>query len=147
MVPCKLTLKNFLSYGENAPPLDLESIHVACLCGANGHGKSALLDALTWALWGRAREAGDDDLIRMHRDEAEVALEFLNDGARYRVLRRRSRGASRRQARTDLELQVWDGSAYRPIGGSTVRETQAKINDLLRLDYETFVNSAYLLQG
>jgi len=146
MIPCKLTLKNFLSYGEQVPPLDLEGIHVACLCGANGNGKSALLDAITWALWGKARESRDDELVRMHRDEMEVTLEFLSGSNRYRVLRRHSR-AGRRQAHTELELQLWDGAAFRPITGATVRETQARITETLRLDYDSFVDSAYLVQG
>jgi len=47
MIPVKLTPKNFLSYGENVPSLDFTQFHVACLSGANGQGKSALMDALT----------------------------------------------------------------------------------------------------
>ncbi|MBI3954339.1 MAG: SMC family ATPase, partial [Chloroflexi bacterium] len=147
MLPCKLALKNFLSYGENVPPLDLEGIHVACLCGANGHGKSALLDAITWALWGRARDSRDDELVRMHRPEMEVSLEFLAGGNRYRVLRRHTRAAGRRPARTELELQLGDGTTFHPLTGASVRETQAKIIETLKLNYETFVNSAYLVQG
>ena len=63
MIPLKLTLKNFLSYRDNVPTLDLEGIHVACLCGQNGHGKSALLDSMTWALWGKARGKNQSELI------------------------------------------------------------------------------------
>ena len=60
MIPISLSLQNFLSYGENVPPLDFSSFHVACISGRNGHGKSALLDAITWALWGEARKSGSD---------------------------------------------------------------------------------------
>ncbi|MEC9446122.1 MAG: AAA family ATPase, partial [Chloroflexota bacterium] len=49
MIPLKLTLSNFLCYRENVETLDFAGVHVACLCGANGHGKSALLDSITWA--------------------------------------------------------------------------------------------------
>ena len=52
MIPLKLTLSNFLCYRENVPPLNFNGVHVACICGSNGHGKSALLDSITWALWG-----------------------------------------------------------------------------------------------
>ena len=70
MVPLQLRLKNFLSYGEDAPVLDLEDIHVACLSGGNGQGKSALLDAITWAVWGEARKSSearkpDEELLRI----------------------------------------------------------------------------------
>ncbi|MBA7588863.1 hypothetical protein ES708_30933 [subsurface metagenome] len=60
MIPVKLDLKNFLSYGEEVPPLDFTQFHVACLSGANGQGKSALLDALTWSIWGEGREDYQD---------------------------------------------------------------------------------------
>jgi recombinational DNA repair ATPase RecF len=51
--------------------LSFEGIHIACLCGDNGNGKSALLDAITWALWGKARSRSDDELIHLR-----IALEF-----------------------------------------------------------------------
>jgi len=55
MIPLRLHLKNFLSYGANVQPLNLEPYTLICLSGKNGHGKSALLDALTW-LFGTARK-------------------------------------------------------------------------------------------
>ena len=57
MIPLSLSLRNFLSYGENVPPLDFTQFRIACLTGDNGHGKSALLDGITYALWGEARSA------------------------------------------------------------------------------------------
>ena len=42
MIPLKLRLKNFMCYRDVPEPLVLEGIHVACICGDNGHGKSAL---------------------------------------------------------------------------------------------------------
>ena len=55
MLPISLTLSNFLSYRDAAPTLHLDGVRLACLCGPNGHGKSALLDAMTGVLWGKAR--------------------------------------------------------------------------------------------
>ena len=52
MIPRKLALRNFMCYRSDVPTLDFEGITIACLSGENGAGKSALLDALTWALWG-----------------------------------------------------------------------------------------------
>jgi len=62
MIPVEIELENFLAYRRPAP-LRLEGIHVACLAGPNGAGKSSLLDAITWALWGRSRAPNDDALI------------------------------------------------------------------------------------
>jgi exonuclease SbcC len=52
MIPLKLQIKNFLSFGPDIQTIDFTPYPLICLSGKNGHGKSALLDALTWALWG-----------------------------------------------------------------------------------------------
>lgn len=148
MLPIRLNLRNFLCYGKGLPTLDLEGIRVACLCGPNGHGKSALLDAMTWVLWGEARSRTQDELIHHGRDEMLVDLEFLARGTQYRVTRGHAIGrARRRQGVTDLQLQVHSGTGFLPITGNSVRETQANIDRITGMDYDTFINSAFLLQG
>jgi len=162
MIPLKLQLRNFMCYRE-VEALDFSGIHLACLAGDNGHGKSALLDAMTWALWGKTRLGArrEDELIHLGQTEMEVEFTFALDGNRYRVIRKRD---SRGSGQSALEFQVWDdqasarGSAeahpkpsaepvFRPLTAPTIRDTQARINELLRMDYETFINSAFLLQG
>ena len=90
MIPLKLQLRNFMSYRDNVPPLLFDGFKVACLSGENGHGKSALLDAITWALWGRARAKSEDELIHFGRTEMEVEFEFVLGESQYRVLRKRA---------------------------------------------------------
>ncbi len=144
MIPLKLRMRNFMCYSEDLPPLDLSDLHVACLVGDNGHGKSAILDAMTWALWGKARARSDDELIHQGKTEMEVELEFLLADNRYRIIRKRDK---RRRGRSSLEFQLKDNGRFRPLTGDTIRQTQNKIIDALRMDYETFINSAFLLQG
>ena len=148
MIPLKLTVKNFLCYRDNTPTLDLESVHLACLCGDNGHGKSALLDAITFALWGSSRlgDRNHDDLIHKGQSDMLVELEFESSGERYRVARRRARGRS--QGRTGLEFFIRNSDGeWRAITGNTVRDTEQFITERIRMDHETFVNTAFLRQG
>ncbi|MCK4242723.1 MAG: SMC family ATPase [Dehalococcoidia bacterium] len=147
MIPIKLALKNFMCYRDNVPPLSFDGIHVACLCGDNGNGKSALLDAITWALWGKTRAKSDDELIHVGRAEMEVEFEFASGRDRYRVLRKRARPRVSRSGHSLLDLQIATDQGFRPITGSSIRETQHKIIEILRMDYDTFINSAFLLQG
>ena len=147
MIPLQLTLKNFMCYRDNAPVLDLEPLHVACLCGQNGHGKTALLDAMTWALWGRTRARTQEELVHQGERDMSVDLEFTARGQRHRVTRRHSRSLRSGQGSTILELQVSSGNGFRPISGNTLRETETRINDLLHMDYDTFINTAFLRQG
>jgi len=146
MIPQRLYMRNFMCYREQS--LDLRGITLACLTGNNGHGKSAILDAITWALWGYSRLGArrDDELIHLGQTEMEVDFEFILGTQRYRVLRKRD---SRRRGSTTLELQGWDPTTarFRPLTEPTVAKTQQAITTLLRMDYETFINSAFLLQG
>ena len=147
MIPYKLRLENFLSYRENQEPLDFSGMHLVCLVGQNGHGKSALLDAITWALWGKARATSDDDLMHTGSSEMQVEYEFGLAEQRYNVIRKRyHRGKTRK---SELEIAVWDEQTggWMPLTEPSIRLTQARINDILRMDYETFVNSAFLKQG
>ena len=152
MIPVSLRLKNFMSYGAEAPELDFEQFHVACLSGDNGQGKSALLDAMTWALWGKARKATSrlnpaQDLLRVGQSEMQVEFVFDIEGGRYRVLRSFHR--TRTSAKPHLELHgkgALDGK-YRPLTGARISETQQHITNVIGLDYDTFINSAFLLQG
>jgi exonuclease SbcC len=145
MIPIELELHNFLAYRDPGP-LSFEGIHIACLAGPNGSGKSSLLDAITWALWGKARVNAPDDLIHQGQTEMRVALTFDLTGSLFRVIRQRKSG---KRGTSLLEMQGWDGetNSWRGISEKTIRETQQKIEALLRLDYETFVNSAFLVQG
>lgn len=146
MIPVRLQVRNFLSYRDNVPPLDFAGIHVACLSGANGHGKSALLDAITWVLWGEARAGArqDDQLIHQGQTDMEVEFDFLMDGQLYRVIRKRT---TRGRGQGTLELQMEKGGKFMVLTESTQTATQKRINAILRMDYETFINSAFLKQG
>ena len=142
MIPLKLTLQNFLCYRDDVPTLDLTGIRVACLCGGNGHGKSALLDAITWALWGKARGSSHSDLLHHGRSNMHVDLEFQAADAHYRVIRR-----FRSPRGSDLQLQLKGPAGFHPITGNSIRESQFKINRIIGMDYDTFINSAFLIQG
>ena len=149
MIPLRLSIKNFLCYRENVPSLDFTGIHLACLCGDNGHGKSALLDAITWSLWGKARGRTQDDLISYGADEARVELEFVCRDTNYRVIRSHAKGIAgrRRTGASDLQLQILNGADAQPISGNSIRETQILVEQLVGMDYDTFINSAFLIQG
>ncbi len=141
MIPLQLTLRNFLSYREAT--LNFRGLHTACICGANGAGKSSLLEAISWAIWGSSRAATEDDVIHQGESEARVDFSFQIHGNVYRVIRTRYRG----QAMTlDFQVEATAGE-LRPLTGKNLRVTQQLILEQINLDYETFVNSAYLRQG
>lgn len=147
MIPLQLHLTDFLSYRGMEKPIDFAHVSLACLSGPNGHGKSALLDAITWALWGKARGCeGGQEQERLIRDGAEamrVEFSFELDGDTYRVVRTRWRTG---KADIAFNVRAPDGS-WTDLAGEGLADTQRRLIDRLRMDYETFVASAFILQG
>jgi DNA repair protein SbcC/Rad50 len=142
MIPYKLSLSGFLSYQDPAE-LDFSGFELACVSGSNGAGKSSLLDAITWVLFGEARCRDDDALINSHVNVAEVVFEFGYEGNVYRVQRSKPRGKT-----TILELYVQSSEGgWRALTEKSVRETENRLRQTLRMDYETFINASFFLQG
>ncbi len=153
MIPLKLRIAGFLSYRDPVE-LDFTGFDLACISGHNGAGKSALLDAITWAIFGQARKR-DDSLVNLQSKAAEVALTFSYENNVYRIQRTLPRGKT-----TILEFQVLEkeqeteggrrkaeGGTWRALTEKTRSETEARIRQTLRLDYDTFVNASFFLQG
>lgn len=161
MIPLHLRISGFLSYRDPVE-LDFNSFELACISGQNGAGKSSLLDAMTWVLFGEAR-GKSTDVINLNLDvkAAEVALTFAYEGNTFRVQRTLPRGKS-----TVLEFQILDDGRrtmddgiivnrqssivdphWKPLTEKTTRDTQSRIEQTLRLDYDTFINASFFLQG
>ena len=145
MIPVRLQIKGFLSYYDSVD-LDFTGFDMACISGSNGAGKSSLLDAITWVLFGEARRR--DDAVINHRTQkenkpAEVILDFDYENSRYRVQRSKQKDKT---AALDFFIRAEDES-WRPLTEATLRATEERIRQTLRLDYETFINASFFLQG
>jgi len=96
-----------MPYRDNVPTLDFTGIHTASICGDNGSGKSSIIDAMTWALWGETRAKNKDDVINQNQQEAEVEFEFAVGEQRYRIIRKHARPKRRgTSGQTALHLQM-----------------------------------------
>lgn len=144
MIPRLLKISGFLSYKEPVE-IDFTRIHVACISGSNGAGKSALLDAMTWALFGQARK-NDETIINNSRnvDAAEVTFEFEYESNIYRIIRCLRRGKT-----STVDLLIWnqETESWHPMTEKSVRQTNRRIEELLHLDFDTFINASFFLQG
>lgn len=146
MIPIRLQLEGFTSYRDKVE-VDFTGFDLACISGQNGAGKSSLLDAITYALYGKAR-GKSDAIINTASNAATVSLDFEYEDQTYRVLRRNPRGKS-----TEVFFYILNPEADSPekswkdLSEHSVRETDAKIQKTLRLDYDSFVNASFFLQG
>src|ERR1700722_20062424 len=152
MIPRKLHIKNFLSYGDEPQTIDFSHYKLICLSGKNGHGKSALLDAMTWAIWGQARKVSssskaDEGLLRLGQDAMMVIFDFELNNQTYRIKREFVHRYGKPY--TGLEFGILDlaTDGYKPLTGKTIRDTQAQIESSIKLTFDAFINSAFLRQG
>lgn len=141
MIPVKLQISGFLSYQEPAE-VDFTGFNLACISGANGAGKSSLLDAITWVLFGKARQ-NDDSIINTHKDTARVVLIFDYEGETYRVMREKHRNKT---GVLEFHIKAADGE-WTVLTKESIRATEAFIRDTLKMEYETFINASFFLQG
>jgi len=152
MIPVRLQLKNFLSYGPHTQTVDFTNHHLICLSGKNGHGKSALLDAIMWAIWGHARKTtgatkADEGLLRLGQTHMVVTCEFICNAIQYRVRREYVRSGSRGEARLYLGMYDSHNQRFRSLTENTTKSTQRVIHSIIGLDYESFINSVCIRQG
>lgn len=148
MIPLTLKMRNFLSYRGDTPVFDFRTLHIACISGENGAGKSSFLEAIHWAIWGKARVDDTSELISRGESAMSVELIFEVNSIAYRITRSFTR---ERRNITKLDLaQASDAlhTTWIPLNGSSITETQLKITrDIVGMSYDIFQNSAYLRQG
>ena len=86
---CKLSWKNFLSTGNNWTHVDLLSSKTTLVVGHNGAGKSTMLDALAFALFGKAhRNISKPQLVNtINKKDCKVEVTFVVSGSQYKVVR------------------------------------------------------------
>lgn len=85
----KVTWKNFLSTGNAESEVELNKHPSTLIVGKNGEGKSTMLDALTFVLFGKPfRDISKNQLINsINRKNCLVTIEFELNGHQYRVVR------------------------------------------------------------
>ena len=134
----RVGLRNFKCYAD--AELTLRP-GVTVIYGVNGSGKTSLLEASFFALYGsKALDGTLENVISNDADEMCVELWFVHDGAEYHIERKVKRRGSGAQTTTCL-LETPDGV----IEGA--RDVRGHVAGLLRMDAEAFVNCAYVRQG
>jgi DNA repair exonuclease SbcCD ATPase subunit len=160
MIPIRIGVQDFLTYtaAEDGGPvvLDFDGAALWSIAGDNGAGKSAIFDAVTYALYGEHRggRQHDNRLIRKGATTAKVIFEFGHAGRRYKVertvTRKTSRSGAPRPDAKGVHAAVWDDAeqAWLPVP-DTDRPTELErwIRSLLGMGAETFCSSVLLRQG
>lgn len=153
MKPIQLEIRDVLGIREAR--LEFEP-GVVAVVGANGAGKSSILDGLVIALFGEAspaRAVRKSELVRLGTEAGEVILAFESGGESYRVSRRFRNGKGQ-----EASFDRWNGTLWEPVA-STVTEVNRAVGKVLnpwargqgeeslgRLR-EAFLHSVFIPQG
>ena len=145
MRPTKLSIQGMTAYRQNVE-VDFSELDLFAITGETGAGKSSLVDAISFALFGQAPRVGGKvrELISQGEDRLKVSLEFRSNGDKFRVHR-----STARKGQAAVQLERADAAAEDGWERLADRATEAtsRIEAILQMDYEAFVRSVLLPQG
>ena len=121
--PVRLELEGFSTFRDRVE-LDFDGIDLVAFTGPTGAGKSTLIDAMTFALYGSVARYDNNrvaPVIHQLSTEARVRLDFASGGRNYTVVRvvRRTRGRGRPRKEARLERVEATVSTVRPARWET----------------------------
>jgi len=155
MRPRNLKLAGFTCFRDEIE-IDFTGMDVFVIAGPTGAGKTTIVDALCYALFGRVpRGTNASDLIARDASAMKVQLEFESGGRRYRVHRginvtrttgKRTGGEKVTRAPSPVQFEEWDHDAWQPLQ-DRVADVNAAIEQAVGLDFDAFTKCVLLPQG
>jgi exonuclease SbcC len=141
----QLELEGFTSF-RDPTSIRFEGLELFAICGPTGAGKSSLLDAITFALYGRVERVGKSigSLRSTGKGVLGVLLEFEAKGHRYRVTRKLRAAGTQKVL---IERAEGDGWIDAGDGADKVAGVDALVQRILGIDYDGFVRTVVLPQG
>jgi DNA repair protein SbcC/Rad50 len=141
MRPLELRLSGFRSY-RTERVVSFRDLDLLAIIGDTGAGKSSLLEAITWALYGASTwsKKASTELVAHGAKRMSVALEFEAAGERWRVTRTFARSGG-----GGAELECLSNPAIAKVDG--VRQVDPEVERVLGLSYDVFCSCVLLPQG
>src|SRR5579884_2095904 len=143
MRPVRLEIQGFTCYRQKQA-IDFGRLGLFAISGPTGAGKSSILDAMAYALYGKVPRMGGqnlDEFISLGEPQASLLFDFDIQHERFRVAR-----SMRRSGATKAQLeQISNGSQKTLCDGVT--DVNKKLESLLGLKYDAFIQSVLLPQG
>lgn len=143
MRPESLELEGFTAFREHTR-VEFGDADLFAFTGPTGAGKSSLIDAMIFALYGKVPRLGEklvEPVISKGKQQARVRLDFALGGERYtaaRVVRRTKSGATTKEATLERGGEVLAQGAP---------ELDDRVAKLIGLDFQQFTTCVALPQG
>lgn len=140
----KVQLDNFLSHSSTELRLDKG---VTVFIGKNGAGKSSIIDAITFALYGEHTRGNNRNLVRRGSQGSIVQLVFTADSKRYIATRnldaKGTLAGAKLELVTDSEIETIAHGERKQMDESMSRQ----VAEIIGLDYERLKVAAVVQQG
>jgi len=144
MRPVRLEIQGLTAFKERQE-IDFAGLDLFAITGPTGAGKTTLVDAITYALFGEVPRVGDNikQMISQGAERLLVEFEFTSEGTLHKVHRATGHKGvpTARIDRYDPAADEWSPEADK------ARDVTDYITDLLRMDYDGFVRAILLPQG
>lgn len=151
MIPIRLTIQGLYSYQEKQT-IDftkLTSAHLFGIFGAVGSGKSSILEAITFAIYGEtdrlnARDGRNYNMMNLKSSELLIEFDFETgkEQTRYRAVVK-----GRRNSKKFDDVKALDRSAYRFDSGEWIPIEVGSLPEIIGLSYENFKRTIIIPQG
>ena len=126
---------NFLSHKKNKIPLDNG---VTVFIGENGAGKSSVIDAITFSLFGKTTRGTQETLFKDGESQAYTKTKFHINGKDFQVLKQIQKNGSGKH-------EIFDESGT--IIAKSATEVAKEVSNRIGLDYDTLKIASIVPQG
>ena len=132
----KVRWKNFLSTGNQFTEIQLNDTNTNLIVGSNGAGKSTVLDALTFSLFGRAfRKINKPQLINSVNDkDCKVEVEFTIGKTSWKVVR----------GIKPAIFEIWRDDSLLDQASSAADQQKWFEQNVLKMNYKSFTQIVIL---
>ena len=146
MKPLRLSIEGFTSF-RTKQEVSFEKLDLFAISGPTGSGKSSILDAMMYALFGEIPRLGGQgyhEIISHGSPRLSVTFDFKLRARAYRAVR-----TLRKKGQTQAQLAEIDPVTGEDIEAlaDNVRAVDARVEELLGLTYAAFAQAVVLPQG
>ena len=149
MRPVRLFIEGLRSFRSPAAPIDFTGRDHLAIVGDTGAGKSSILEAITYALYGQATftAQGNQELMNDTSTHLRVVLRFRVSGETWEVARTLRRDGQGRVGSPNAQLRRVGAGDETIEQVEQVRPVNDRIETLIGLDSGAFLRTVVLPQG